>query len=131
MKKTKILLMSFPKKMSIAFVVLLQVFFLLVSGETVVRADSEEPFFGTIEMIDAGTVTVKVTDKALSARATGDVVTLLITKDTRVMELINDRLKTVPFERLTVGSPVRITPHTLPNNDVEAGTVEIIRRAEK
>jgi hypothetical protein len=131
MKKSKILLMSFPKKMSIAFVVLLQVFFLLVSGETVVRADGEKLFVGTIEMIDAGTITVKVTDMANSEWATGDVVPYLITKDTRVMELINDRLKTVPFERLTVGSPVRITPHTLPNNDVEAGTVEIIRRAEK
>jgi hypothetical protein len=131
MKKSKILLMSFLKKMSIAFVVLLQVFFLLVSGETVVRADGEKPFVGTIEMIDAGTITVKVIDGANSEWATGDVVTYLITKDTRVVKLINDRLKTVAFERLTVDSPVRITPHTLPNNDVEAGTVEIIRRAEK
>jgi hypothetical protein len=131
MKKWKILLMSFLKKMSIAFVVLLQVFFLLVSGETVVRADGEEPFVGTINMIDAGTITVKVVDRALSAWATGDVVTLLITKDTRIVQLINNRLQAVPFERLTVDSLVRIKPHTLPNNDVEAGTVEIIGRAEK
>ena len=119
------------QKMLLGFVLLLQVGFVSISGVTIVRADGEEPFVGTIEVIDASTITVKITDKELSAWATSDIVTLLITEDTRITKQTENRLKAVSFKTLSGGSLVRVKPNTLPGKAVEADRIDIIRRAEK
>ncbi len=121
---------SFKKqKMSMAFVILFQAFFVLVSCATDVRADGAEPFSGTIEMIEPGMIKVKVTNQSLTTLAAGEVVAVLITKDTRLVKRIGNSLTDVPFKRLTVGSLVKIKPREITRKVVKADNVRIIRGA--
>ena len=117
------------QKMSIAFMIALLLFFVLASGVTVARADGEDPFVGKITAIDAESMTIRVTDQILSERSKGDAVKLVITEETRVLILIDNRLEAVPLKELHTGFLVQIKPNTLPNEDVEAESIEIIRGA--
>ena len=117
------------QKMSIAFMIVLLLFFVLTSGVTVARADGEDPFVGRITAIGAESMTVRVTDQILSTRSTGDAVELVITEETRVLKRVDNRLEVVPLKDLHTGIRVQIKPNTLPNEDVEAESIEIIRGA--
>ena len=117
-------------KMSITFMIVLLLFFVSASGVTVARAGSEEAaFFGKITAIDAESVTVRLTDQGLSKWRTGSHVKLVITEDTRVLRLIKNRLEDVPLKELKTGLLVYVAPNTLPNEDVEAIIIEIIKGA--
>jgi len=105
---------------SVALIILVHLFLLLVSGPAVVQADGEEPFVGVIEEILSDRITVKVTEARYSARTVGEQVSLLITTDTTMRDASR---KVIPFERLSVASSVWIKPNTLPNKDVEASIV--------
>jgi hypothetical protein len=111
------------QKTSIAFGILLHLFFLLVSGPAVVHADTEEPFVGVIEDLSKDSITVRVTKVLYSPRAVGDQVRLLITKDTTIREIKGRSSKVIPFERLSVASSVWISPNTLANKEIEASVV--------
>lgn len=117
------------QKMSIAFMIALLLFFVLASGVTVARADGEDPFVGKITAIDAESMTIRVTDQILSPRSKGDAVKLVITEETRVLILIDNRLEAVPLKELKTGFLVYVKPNTLPNEDVEAVSIEIIKGA--
>jgi len=119
------------QKMSIAFMIVLHLFFVLASGVTVARADGEDPFVGKITAIDAESMTVRVTDQILSERRKGEAVKLVITEETRILTLIDNRLETVPLKDLQTGFLVEIKPNTLSNEDVEAESIEIIKGAKK
>ena len=112
------------QKTSMAFVILLHLLLLLLSGPAVVHAGIEEPFIiGVIEDLSKHSITVRVTQVPYSPRGLGDQVTLLITKDTTIREIKGRSSKIIPFERLSVGSLVWIMPHTLANEEVEASVV--------
>lgn len=111
------------QKTSIAFVILLHVCILLLTGPAVVRADGEEPFIGVIEDLSKNSITVRVTKVLYSPRALGDQVRLLITQDTTIREIRGRSSKVIPFESLSVASLVEISPHTLANQEVEASVV--------
>lgn len=117
------------QKMSTAFMIVLLLFFVSASGVTVARADGEDPFVGRITAIDAESMTIRVTDQILSARSKGEAVKLIITEETRILTLIDNRLEAVPLKELKTGFLVQIKPNTLPNEDVEAETVEIIKES--
>lgn len=119
------------QKMSIAFMILLLLFFVSASGVTVARADGEDPLVGKITAIDAESMTVRVIDQALSPRRKGEAVKLIITEETRALKLIDNRLEAVPLKELKSGFLVQIKPNTLPNEDVEAESIEIIRGARQ
>jgi hypothetical protein len=105
---------------SVALVILVPLFFLLISGSTLVQADGEEPFVGVIEEILSDRITVKVTQARYSERTVGEQVSLLITTDTTIRDASR---KVIPLERLSVAYSVWIKPNTLPNKDVEASIV--------
>jgi hypothetical protein len=111
------------QKTSITFVILLHLFLFLPPGAPVVQADGEEPFIGVIEDLSKHSITVRVTKVLYSPRALGDQVRLLMTKDTTIREIKGQSSKVIPFERLSVGSLVWISPHTLANEEVEASVV--------
>lgn len=117
------------QKMSIAFMILLLLFFVSASGVTVAWADGEDPLVGKITAIDAESMTVRVIDQALSPRRKGEAVILIITEETRALKLIDNRLEAVPLKELKSGFLVQIKPNTLPNEDVEAESIEIIKGA--
>jgi hypothetical protein len=105
---------------TVALVILVHLFLLLISGSALVHADGEEPFVGVIEEILSDRITVKVTQARYSERIVGEQVLLLITTDTTMRDASR---KVIPFERLSVASSVWIKPNTLPNKDVEASIV--------
>jgi hypothetical protein len=124
----------------------LPLFFVFVSGVPVLWADSEEPFAGIIEKIEAvdpsaipperagkrytHSIVVRVTNQALSLRATNDTeILLFISNRTRIVKLKRNHLKSIPIARLKVGSLVRIIPGTLPGGVLEADTIRIIKEA--
>ena len=109
---------------SVALIILVHLFLLLISGPAVVHADGEEPFVGVIEQILSDGITVKVTQTRYSERTIGEQVSLLITTDTTIRDASR---KVIPFERLSVASSVWIKPNTLPNKDVEASIVIVER----
>jgi hypothetical protein len=113
---------SQPKK-AVALVLLFQVFFPLFFGTAVVQADGEEPFVGVIDRILSDRITVAVTQARYSERTVGEKITVLIREDPRI---IDKSRNLIGFERLSVGSVVRIKPITRPNKDVEADIIQIV-----
>lgn len=105
---------------TVALVILVHLFLLLISGSALVHADGEEPFVGVIEEILSDRITVKVTQARYSERIVGEQVSLLVTTDTTIRDASR---KVISFERLPVASSVWIKPNTLPNKDVEASIV--------
>jgi hypothetical protein len=105
---------------SVALVIWVFLFLLLISGSALVHADGEEPFVGVIEGILSDRITVKVTEARYSERIVGEQALLLITTGTTIRDASR---KVIPFERLSVASSVWIKPNTLPNKDVEASIV--------
>jgi magnesium-transporting ATPase (P-type) len=116
-------------KMSIAFMIVLLLFFVLASGVTVARADGEEPFIGKITAIDTESITVRVIDSARSTLKKGNVVKLMITEETRILRFIDKQLESVSLKDLHTGDLVQIKPNTLSDEDVEAESIEIIKGA--
>ncbi|MGD8513782.1 MAG: hypothetical protein PVG85_07520 [Deltaproteobacteria bacterium] len=111
------------QKTSIASIILLHLFLLLLSGPSVVHADGEEPFIGVIEDLSKDSITVRVTKVLYSPRALGDQARLLISKDMAIREIKGQSSKVIPFEKLSLGSSIWIKPNTLANQDVEASVV--------
>ena len=111
------------QKKSFTLVVLCQVFFVLVSATALVLADGEEPFVGVIKKIAADSNIVEVLRDNPAGRTAGEKITVLIREDPRI---IDKSRNLIGFERLSVGSVVRIKPITRPNKDVEADIIQIV-----